>query len=160
MNEQLQNAIQALKEKFGCEEHTYRGEHTLFVAAEQIVDACQVLRDEFGFNLLSSLTATDYWPEETPRMHVSYQLYSIGNNITLRLYLMNGEDFYAEKRVFLTFNLPTATPEPTLTPTETLPPPTDVPTNTPIPTIPTNTPPPTITSTPQPPTATPIPTTP
>ena len=85
MNEQLQKAIQALKEKFGCEENIYREEHTLFVAAEQIVEACQLLRDEFGFNLLSSLTATDYWPEENPRMHVSYQLYSIGQNFTLRL---------------------------------------------------------------------------
>ena len=83
-----------------------------------------------------------------------------GNNITLRLYLMNGEDFYAEKRVFLTFNLPTPTPEPTLTPTETpLPLPTDLPTNTPTPITPTNTLPP-ATSTPLPPTDTPIPTTP
>jgi hypothetical protein len=80
-----------------------------------------------------------------------------GNNITLRIYLMNGEDFYAEKRVFLTFNLPTPTPEPTLTPSLTpLPLPTDLPTDIPVPTIPTNTlPPPTITNTPQPPTVTP-----
>lgn len=80
-----------------------------------------------------------------------------GNNITLRIYLMNGEDFYAEKRVFLTFNLPTPTPEPTLTPSLTpLPLPTDLPTDVPVPTIPTNTlPPPTITNTPQPPTVTP-----
>ena len=84
-----------------------------------------------------------------------------GNKVTLRIYLMNGDDFHAEKRVFLTFNLPTPTPEPTLTPSLTPLPPTDVPTDTPIPTIPTNTlPPPTVTSTPQPPTVTPIPTTP
>jgi len=90
-----------------------------------------------------------------------------GNNVTLRLYLMNGEDFYAEKRVFLTFHLPTPTPEPTLTPTVT--PtlvPTDLPTNTPVPATPTDTLLPTIaptlttTSTPIPPTATPITTTP
>ena len=80
-----------------------------------------------------------------------------GDRVTLRIYLMNGEDFYAEKRVFLTFNLPTPTPEPTLTPT--LVPPTAVPTDTPVPATPTNTsvpatptntlPAPTITSTPQ-----------
>ena len=85
MNEQLQNAIHALKEKFSCEEKIYLGEHTLFVAAENLVEACQMLRDEFGFNLLASLTATDYWPEEEPRMHVSYQLYSIEQKIHLRL---------------------------------------------------------------------------
>ena len=87
-----------------------------------------------------------------------------GNNVTLRIYLMNGDDFYAEKRVFLIFNLPTPTPEPTLTPSITPLPPTDVPTlvptDTPVPTIPTNTlPPPTITNTPVPPTVTPTPTT-
>ena len=69
-----------------------------------------------------------------------------GNKITLRIYLMNGDDFYAEKRVLLTFNLPTPTPEPTATPSITPLPPTDVPTL-----IPTNTPiPPTVTNTAQP----------
>jgi len=85
MNELLQNAIEALKEKFGCEESAHRDEHTVFVQAKDIFKACQMMRDEFGFNLLASLTATDYWPEENPRMHVSYQLHSIGQKITLRL---------------------------------------------------------------------------
>jgi len=61
--------------------------------------------------------------------------------ITLRIYLMNGEEFYAEKRVFLNLDLPTPTPAPTLTPsiTPTLPPPTVVvvPTDTLIPATPT-----------------------
>jgi len=102
---------------------------------------------------------------ENPDTIYTWDLEDISdNNVTLRIYLMNGDDFYAEKRVFLTFNLPTPTPEPTLTPSITPLPPTDVPTliptDTPVPTIPTNTlPPPTITNTPQPPTATPIPTT-
>jgi NADH-quinone oxidoreductase subunit C len=85
MNEQLENAIKALKEEFGCTEELQRGEHTLFVEAKDIVKASQILRDEFEFNLLSSLTATDYWPEENPRMHVSYQFYSIDHKIHLRL---------------------------------------------------------------------------
>jgi NADH-quinone oxidoreductase subunit C len=85
MNEQLQNAIQALKDKFDCEEKTHRNEHTLYIAANDLIEASQTLRDEFGFNLLASLTATDYWPEEEPRMHLSYQFYSIDHNIHLRL---------------------------------------------------------------------------
>ena len=85
MNEQLQNAIQALKEKFGCEENIHRGEHTLFVEASDLLIASQMLRDEFSFNLLASLTATDYWPEEEHRIHVSYQFYSIVDKIHLRL---------------------------------------------------------------------------
>ena len=85
MNEQLQKAIQTLKEKFGCSEHVYRGEQTLFVEPKDILEASQILRDQFSFNFLASLTATDYWPEEAPRMHVSYQFYSIKHNIYLRL---------------------------------------------------------------------------
>ncbi|HLA07186.1 MAG TPA: transglycosylase domain-containing protein [Anaerolineales bacterium] len=66
------------------------------------------------------------------------------DKITIRIYLMNGEEFYAERRVFLSLNLPTPTPEPTFTPT--LIPPTDFPTNTPTET-PTLPPPPTDTPT-------------
>ncbi|MCC6498710.1 MAG: transglycosylase domain-containing protein [Anaerolineales bacterium] len=71
------------------------------------------------------------------------------STITLRIYLMNGEEFFAEKRVTLTLNLPTPTPEPTATPSLTPLPPTDAPTATPSET-PTLTPPPTETPTPNP----------
>jgi 1A family penicillin-binding protein len=71
-----------------------------------------------------------------------------GGHITLRLYLMNGEDFYAEKRVVLTFNLPTPTPEPTATPTL-------FPTATPVPDTPTETPTPSPTPTETPVTSSP-----
>jgi len=54
------------------------------------------------------------------------------DKITLRIYLMNGDDHHAEKRVFLSLNLPTPTPMPTLTPT--IVPPTVVSTDTLIPT--------------------------
>ncbi len=73
------------------------------------------------------------------------------DRITLRIYLMNGEEFYAEKRVTLTLNLPTPTPEPTSTPSLTPLPPTDAPTSTPSETpTPTLPPPPTDTPTPSP----------
>jgi NADH-quinone oxidoreductase subunit C len=85
MNEHLQNAIQALKDQFGSEENIHRDEHTLFVQSKDIFQASHLLRDQFGFNLLASLTATDYWQEANPRMHVSYQFYSIEHNIHLRL---------------------------------------------------------------------------
>ena len=72
------------------------------------------------------------------------------NQITLRLYLMNGEDYYAEKRVTLSLNLPT--PTPTVTPTPTLVPPSALPTDTLAPAVPT------ATVTPFPPTPTETPT--
>lgn len=59
------------------------------------------------------------------------------DRVTLRIYLVRGEEFFAEKRVSLTLNLPTPTPEPTLT--LTLFPPTAFPTDTPVPAIPTET---------------------
>jgi hypothetical protein len=60
--------------------------------------------------------------------------------ITLRLYLSNGEDNYAERRVTITLNIPTPTPLPTMTPSPTSFPPTAAPTDTSIPVIPTETP--------------------
>ena len=82
-----------------------------------------------------------------------------GDRLTLQIRLMNGEEYYAEKRVFLTLNLPTPTPEPTLTPTmtPTLLPPTGFPTDTLIPATPTEsiTPAPSATPTETPTTAAP-----
>lgn len=85
MSDILQNAIQDLKTKFGCDENVYRGEHTLFIEPQGIVEACRTLRDDFNFDMLGNLTAVDYWPEDAPRFHVVYQLHSIGHNISLRL---------------------------------------------------------------------------
>jgi NADH-quinone oxidoreductase subunit C len=85
MNEKLQNTIQTIQEKFGSELLEFRGESTLMVSPAQIVDACQVLRDAFDFKLLGSLTATDYWPQEDPRFHLSYQLHNIEERISVRL---------------------------------------------------------------------------
>jgi penicillin-binding protein 1C len=74
-----------------------------------------------------------------------------GDKLTLRIYLMNGDEFYAEKRVFLNLNLPTPTPVPTLIPTVTS-------TLTPLP--PTDVPPTLLPPTSVPPTDTPVPPTP
>jgi len=64
----------------------------------------------------------------------------VENQITLRLYLSNGEDYYAERRVTIGLNLPT--PTPSVTPTPTLTPfvATEVPTDTSVPVVPTETP--------------------
>jgi NADH-quinone oxidoreductase subunit C len=85
MNEKLQNAIQALQEKFDGELQEAFNEDTVFIEPKNIVEAVSLLRDEFGFKLLASLTATDYWPEETPRFHLSYQLHNFDEQITIRL---------------------------------------------------------------------------
>jgi len=69
---------------------------------------------------------------ESPSLIFDWDLLDIpGDRITLRLYLTNGEDSYAERRITLRLNLPTPTPTPTLTPTETVTAAPDTPTETP-----------------------------
>ena len=84
-------------------------------------------------------------PFPNPSLIYTWNLQGIPDNkVTLRLYLSNGEDNYAERRVTITLNIPTPTALPTMTPTITqLPPtvpPTALPTNTPPPAVPTETP--------------------
>jgi NADH-quinone oxidoreductase subunit C len=47
-----------------------RGETTLVVDRAQLVEACEHLRDQRGFNFLSDITATDYlgWPTSPERV--------------------------------------------------------------------------------------------
>jgi NADH-quinone oxidoreductase subunit C len=85
MNEKNQDMLHTLQEKLGSDFKEFRGEYTLIVPPENIANACQILRDEFGFKFLGSLTASDYWPEGEPRFHLSYQLHNIEEKISIRL---------------------------------------------------------------------------
>lgn len=85
MNEKLQPVVATLQERFAAEMIEFRGDTSLVVAPEHVIACIQALRDEFDFNLLSALTAVDYWPAQEPRFHVIYQLYSIPNNIGIGL---------------------------------------------------------------------------
>jgi NADH-quinone oxidoreductase subunit C len=56
------------------------------------VDALTWLRDQQGFELLSAMTAVDYWPQTEPRFHVIYQLTSVANNLFLMVRVpVNGD---------------------------------------------------------------------
>ena len=83
MNNDLQDALSALVERFDAEVQEFRGQTTLVISPEHIANACQVLRDEFDFNFLEQETAVDYWPEQEPRFHVVYQLYSLEKHLRL-----------------------------------------------------------------------------
>jgi NADH-quinone oxidoreductase subunit C len=85
MDEKLHPIVESLKKEFGAQVEEFRGEAYAFVAAEQIVPALTWLRDAQGFELLSALTAVDYWPQEAPRFHVIYQLSSLSKNLTVQL---------------------------------------------------------------------------
>ena len=85
MNEELQTAISALEEKFSIEKEEFRGEVNLIVSGDELWQICQVLREIYDFKFLEVLTAVDYWPEQDPRFHVVYKLYSIGKNLRIGL---------------------------------------------------------------------------
>jgi NADH-quinone oxidoreductase subunit C len=57
--------------------YTARGEVTVVVAREQLIEAVEWLRDEDGlaFDWFADVTATD-WPDRDPRFWVAYELYS------------------------------------------------------------------------------------
>jgi len=93
MSDSLHAAVEALQERFNAQLNEFRGEMQLQIAPENLVNACQMLRDEFQFNLLESETASDYWPEVTPRFHVVYQLYSLSSNYRLSLRVPLDGDF-------------------------------------------------------------------
>ena len=85
LNQVALQARDAIRERFGVEARSFRGEISLVVEPGQLQDVARTLRDEFGFNFLSSLTAVDYWPKLEPRFHVVYQLYSHPHNTRLCL---------------------------------------------------------------------------
>jgi NADH-quinone oxidoreductase subunit C len=61
-----------------------RGEYTIEVAPEQVVDACRFLKNERQFVRLSTITGVDWFPAE-PRFEVVYHLHSLAKNARLRV---------------------------------------------------------------------------
>jgi len=80
MNEQ--KFISLLKDQFNGETLEFRGETTLVIQRDRLVDAAKKIR-EMGFERLSDITAVDYFPEENPRFHMVYQFTSLANQATL-----------------------------------------------------------------------------
>jgi len=76
MDSQFLPIVQSCTEKFGAKASEFRGEVTLLIPAEKIVEACRTLRDDFAFDMLSVETAVDYYPQTEPRFHIVYILYS------------------------------------------------------------------------------------
>ena len=62
----------------------FRGETTITVKKEQIVEICTCLKQELGYNFLTDLCGVDYLGQ-SPRFMVVYQLYSIGKHDRLRI---------------------------------------------------------------------------
>lgn len=89
----LMETVEQLVRRFDGQMELFRGDYSIEVTSGQIIEACQWLRDEAGFEMLIDETAVDYWPQETPRFKLIYQLRSIARNeiISLRVGLNGNE---------------------------------------------------------------------
>jgi NADH-quinone oxidoreductase subunit C len=85
MDKELQPIVQVLEKDFGGEAKEAFGEVEVTVSGENLVAASLKLRDEFDFDFLSTITAVDYFPEESPRYNLVYVLRSLSNNLQLSL---------------------------------------------------------------------------
>jgi len=88
MSETLASTVEKLVNKFGGQTIEFAAEGTsLILPAEKIEEAARLIHDEFGFDLLSALTAVDYFPVplENPRFHLFYRFTSIANRQTLNV---------------------------------------------------------------------------
>jgi NADH-quinone oxidoreductase subunit C len=84
MDNKLQPIVEELQKEFGVTASEYRRDASLVLTAEKIVAACQKMQ-ALGFELLSALTAVDYWPQEQPRFHVVYEFTSVSKNLRLEI---------------------------------------------------------------------------
>ena len=92
MDKKLEPIVKALQNQFDSSIEEFRDEVHVFVQIEQIVDTLTLLRDKYEFELLSALTAVDYFPQQTPRFHVVYQLSSLAKNVTVQIRVpVNGD---------------------------------------------------------------------
>lgn len=68
------------------------GEVTVTVPRDAIVDACNYLKSDRGFDLLADLCGADNGPEEELRFDVNYHLFSTKHYNRLRLKVQVSED--------------------------------------------------------------------
>jgi len=84
MEKKLQSIVGKLEKEFGGIVSEYRGDVSVVIPVDNIAAVCQQVQGS-GFELLSALTAVDYWPQENPRFHVIYRFTSISANLVLTL---------------------------------------------------------------------------
>jgi NADH-quinone oxidoreductase subunit C len=81
-------AVLKLKEKFAAsiiDVVEFRGEVTVTVAKNAIIEILSFLKQSLAYNLLTDLTAVDYLGKKEERFMMVYQLYSIPNKDRLRI---------------------------------------------------------------------------
>jgi NADH-quinone oxidoreductase subunit C len=93
MNDLLSPTVTALQKQFNAQVSEFRDEVTLTFRPDQIVPAATLLRDQFGFDILSAETAVDYFPQTEPRFHMVYIFYSTTTHLYINFRAgLNGDD--------------------------------------------------------------------
>jgi len=85
MDKRLHAIAREYEKQFAAQTEEEHNEVRLIVPVENIVTACKQLHDRHGFELLSAMTAVDYWPQDAPRFHIIYQFNSLSQNLSLGL---------------------------------------------------------------------------
>jgi len=81
MSDALKSLVKDLEDKFHGEVSEFRGQVSLIIEAEHILEVCKTLKNNHSFEMLNDLTVVDYWPEQKPRFHAVYQFNSLSQNI-------------------------------------------------------------------------------
>ena len=89
--------IDRIKSKYPeiiIDSHNFRGEQTITVNKESVLELFKFLRDdpELDFKFLMDLTAVDYLNRKDTRFEVVYHFYSLKHNGRLRIKIPVGED--------------------------------------------------------------------
>jgi NADH-quinone oxidoreductase subunit C len=88
----LSESIAALEGKFSIlGKSEFRGETTLIIRREDIMDVCKVCKESLGFDYLIDVSSVDNFGQE-PRFEMVYELSSIATNEHLRLKCTVSED--------------------------------------------------------------------
>lgn len=85
MSEEIFSIADELLNLFQAERYDFRGETSLIVRPEDILEVAHVLRDQYQFEMLTEQTAVDYWPSQEPRFHIVYRMRSLKHNIIIGL---------------------------------------------------------------------------
>lgn len=89
-----QEAIEKVRTRFGesiSAPVEFRGEITVTVTPEKIVEVCQFLKTECAFDMLTDLSGVDNYGED-PRYEVDYLLYSLTHRCRVRLKIRISEE--------------------------------------------------------------------
>jgi len=80
MNKHQSRAVEKIQKEFSSRVDEAHDEATLFLTPENFIPAIQLLRDNYGYDMLVLETAVDYWPQLEPRFHLVCRLWSMVEN--------------------------------------------------------------------------------